>query len=156
MYISCLIGFVIIFSYCIFVAIKDKEIPNSISQTVYSLDNNHKWIFSAVMVIISFMILPQLLEVVPIGYEFLSYLTVLGIIGVGIDPLDKDKKNIIHYVSAIIMGVSSQILIYIMNPYLFLLWIPYIVYTMYKDDGRKNMFLSEMVMLSDTSWICLI
>ena len=108
------------------------------------------------MVVISFMILPQLLEVVPSGYEFLSFLTVVGIVGVGVDPLDKNKKNIIHYVSAIIMGVSSQILTFIMNPYLFSLWIPYIIYTMYKDDGKKNMFLSEMVMLSDTSWICLV
>ena len=156
MYISCLIGFIIIFLYCVIITIKDREIPNSISQTVYSLDVKNKWIYSAVMVVISFMILPQLLEVVPSGYEFLSFLTVVGIVGVGVDPLDKNKKNIIHYVSAIIMGVSSQILTFIMNPYLFSLWIPYIIYTMYKDDGKKNMFLSEMVMLSDTSWICLV
>lgn len=65
----------------------------------------------------------------------------------GVDPLIKGDKNIIHYISAIIMGISSQIIVYLLNPYLLLLWVPYIIYTMYKEDGTKNMFIAEMVML---------
>ena len=90
------------------------------------------------------------------GYEFLSFFVVAGILGVAVDPLVEGEKNILHYVSAMIMGISSQILVYITNPQLLLMWFPYVIYTLMTDDGRKNMFFGEMVMLSDTAWICLL
>lgn len=156
MYISCLIGFIIIFLYCAIITIKDREIPNSISQMVYSLSGKWKWTFSAVLVAVAFMIVPQLMTVAMEGYEFLSFFVVAGILGVAVDPLVEGKKNILHYVSAMIMGISSQILVYNINPQLLLMWFPYVIYTLMTDDGRKNMFLGEMVMLSDTAWICLL
>lgn len=156
MYISCLIGFIIIFLYCAIITIKDREIPNSISQMVYSLSGKWKWTFSAVLVAVAFMIVPQLMTVTIEGYEFLSFFVVAGILGVAVDPLVEGEKNILHYVSATIMGISSQILVYIINPQLLLMWFPYVIYTLMTDDGRKNMFLGEMVMLSDTAWICLL
>lgn len=139
-----IIGYLIIFLYCLIIVLKNKEIPNSISQTVYSLPYN--WIFTLIMFISAFLIAPNLFEILPEAYKFLAFLTIGGILGVGVDPLIKGDKNIVHYISAIIMGVSSQIIIYLLNPYLLLLWIPYIIYTMYKEDGTKNMFIAEMVM----------
>lgn len=156
MYISCLIGFIIIFLYCAIITIKDREIPNSISQMVYSLSGKWKWTFSAVLVTVAFMIVPQLMTVAMEGYEFLSFFVVAGILGVAVDPLVEGEKNILHYVSAMIMGISSQILVYNINPQLLLMWFPYVMCTLMTDDGRKNMFLGEMVMLSDTAWICLL
>ena len=99
-YISCLIGFSIIFIYCITIIILKKELPNSISQTVYSLSEKWKWTFTAVMIAVAFMIMPQLMEITDLNYQFLSYFTTVGIIGVGVDPLVKGEKNIIHYISA--------------------------------------------------------
>ncbi len=106
MYISCLVGFLIIFLYCIIVIIHDREIPNSISQIVYSLSEKWKWTFTIVMFIVGFMIVPQLIESIqnPL-YKFLGFFTVLGILGVGADPLVKGEHNIVHYLSAIIMGI---------------------------------------------------
>lgn len=156
MYISCLIGFIIIFLYCTIITIKDREIPGSISQMVYSLSGKWKWTFSSVLVAVAFMIVPQLMTVAIEGYEFLSFFVVAGILGVAVDPLVEGEKNILHYVSAMIMGISSQILVYSINPQLLLMWFPYVIYTLMTDDGRKNMFLGEMVMLSDTAWICLL
>lgn len=156
MYISCLIGFIIIFLYCAIITVKDREMPNSISQIVYSLSEKWKWTFSAVLVTVAFMIVPQLMTVVDEEYRFLSFFVVLGILGVAADPLVKGESNHVHYASAVIMGVSSQILVYIMNPYLLLLWFPYVVYTFVTEDGRKNMFLGEMVMLTNTACICLL
>ena len=155
-YISCLIGFSIIFIYCITIIILKKELPNSISQTVYSLSEKWKWTFTAVMIAVAFMIMPQLMEITDLNYQFLSYFTTVGIIGVGVDPLVKGEKNIIHYISAIIMGISCQILVYFTNPLYFILWIPYILYTLYKEDGSKNMFIGEIVMLLSMAAICLL
>lgn len=124
---------------------------------VYSLDEKHKWAFTAVMFAVAFLIVPQMMTIAStIGCEFLSYLTIVGILGVGADPLVKGEKNIVHYTSAAIMGVSSQILVYLVEPYLLMLWIPYILYTLFMDDGRKNMFMGEMVMLSSMTMVCLL
>ena len=157
MYISCLIGFLIIFLYCIIVIIHDREIPNSISQIVYSLSEKWKWTFTIVLFIVGFMIVPQLIEVIqnPL-YKFLGFFTVLGILGVGADPLVKGEHNIVHYLSAIIMGISSQIIVYMNIPQLLYLWIPYILYTLYESNADKNMFLAEIVMLISLGIVCLL
>lgn len=157
MYISCLVGFLIIFLYCIIVIIHDREIPNSISQIVYSLSEKWKWTFTIVMFIVGFMIVPQLIEVIqnPL-YKFLGFFTVLGILGVGADPLVKGEHNIVHYLSAIIMGISSQIIVYMNIPQLLYLWIPYILYTLYESNADKNMFLAEIVMLISLGIVCLL
>ena len=155
MYISCLIGFIIVFIYCLIITVKDKQMPNSVSQMVYSLSVKWKWTFSAVLTMVAFMIVPQLISVAADDYTYLSFLSVTGILGVAVDPLVKGEKNTLHYVSAVIMGISSQVLVYTISPQLLLMWVPYIVYTLIMEDGRKNMFLGEMVMLSDTAWICL-
>lgn len=157
MYISCLIGFLIIFLYCIIISIKSKDIPNSISQIIYSLNEKWKWTFTIVMFIVGFMIAPQLIEIIqnPL-YKFLGFFTVLGIFGVGADPLVKGESNIVHYLSAIIMGISSQIIVYMSMPQLLYLWIPYILYTLYESKSDKNMFLAEMVMLVSLGIVCLL
>ena len=157
MYISCLVGFLIIFLYCIIVIIHDREIPNSISQIVYSLSEKWKWTFTIVMFIVGFMIVPQLIEVIqnPL-YKFLGFFTVLGILGVGADPLVKGEHNIVHYLSAIIMGISSQIIVYMNIPQLLYLWIPYILYTLYESNADKNMFLAEIVMLISLGIVCIL
>lgn len=155
-YIMCVVGFTIIFGYCIFATIYNNGLPNSISQIVYALDDEWKWTFTAVMIAVAFLIAPQMMEVAGNNIEFLAYLTSVGLIGVGADPLVKDEKNIIHYVSAVIMGVASQVLVYFINPWYFALWIPYVLYTLYMEDGSKNMFLGEIVMLLATAAICLL
>lgn len=102
------------------------------------------------------MIAPRLFSITNNYYSFLVFFTLVGILGVGVDPLIKGQKNIIHYSSAIMMGISSQILVYIINPYILLSWIPYIIYTIYIEDGRKNMFFAEIVMLICLALLCLL
>lgn len=155
MYISCLIGFILIFLYCFAVTVKDGEMPNSISQMVYSLDKKWKWTFSAVLFAVAFMIVPQLMTAAEPRYTFLSFLTVGGILGVGADPLSKDEKNIVHYASAVVMGLATQALVFLLNPILLVTWMPYILYTLSNEDGNKNMFVGEMAMLLNTALLCL-
>lgn len=154
-YISALIGFLIIFAYCAYIVYKDKQLPNSISQSIFSLNEENKWLFSAIMIIVGIMIIPQIIEVASDNLKFLSFLTVVGLLGVGSDPLTKNEKHIIHYTFAAIMGVSCQLLILFMNPLLLMTWIPYIIYTLYMDDGSKNMFVGEICMMIGTAFLCL-
>lgn len=129
---------------------KSKSIPASISASAYDLDMSHKWIFSIILILCGFLIAPELLEItskVSPGNEFLSFFTIAGIMGVGTDPLVHGKKNIIHYISAILLGICSQIIVLLVNPYIFLLWIPYILYTLYMENGKWNMLFGEIIMI---------
>ncbi len=154
-YMSCLFGFLIILLYCLIITIKDDEIPNSISQIVYSLDTKWKWTFTAIMWAVGFMIVPQLMEVIPSDYQFLGFLTVVGILGVGADPLKKGERNVLHYVGAALCGVCSQLVVSLLNPSLLFLWLPYVLYTLYESRSDKNMFLAEIIMLLSLGIICL-
>jgi hypothetical protein len=143
-----ILGFVLLFSYIGYIVFKDKRIPFSISQTVNSLDSDNKWLFTVIMFIVAMLIVPQLFVMMqPFDYDILAFMTALGLMGVGADPLDDDEKDVMHYVSAFIMGVASQMIVWIVFPWMMTLWIPYVLYTMYMDDGRWNMMFAEMVMM---------
>lgn len=71
------------------------------------LPNKLKWIFTIILFAITFMIAPRLFSITNNYYSFLVFFTLVGILGVGVDPLIKGQKNIIHYSSAIMMGISS-------------------------------------------------
>lgn len=151
MEIFCAIGFAVIFLYSAYIWWKRKEMPQSISATVYDLDIKRKWVFTAVMFLVTFMIVPQMIEKASENTKFLAFLTCGGILGVGADPLCHNEEHPIHYVSAIIMGVSSQVLVGLNEPWFLVTWAPYIVYTLYKTDGTKNMFIGEMSMLANVA-----
>ena len=146
--ISYILGFAILFSYIIYIIWKDKKIPQSISATVYSLDKKSKWLYTIITFIVAFLIAPYLFEITSaIGIEILAYFTILGMLGTGADPLVHGEKNIIHYSCAVLLGSSSQVISYLLCPYTMFLWLPYVVYTMYMEDGRWNMIFSEIVMM---------
>ena len=145
--ISYILGFIILFSYITYIIWKDKKIPQSISATVYSLDKKSKWLYTIIIFIVAFLIAPYLFEITSaIGIEILAYFTILGMLGTGADPLVHGEKNIIHYSCAILMGSSSQVISYLLCPYTMFLWLPYVVYTLYMEDGRCNMMFGEIVM----------
>ena len=147
----CAVGFALIFIYSAWIWWKRREMPQSISATVYDLSKKSKWIFTAVMFAVAFMIVPQMIERASEETRFLAFLTCVGILGVGADPLCHKEKHPIHYASAILTGVSSQAVVGINTPWALLTWIPYVVYTLYQTNGTKNMFLGEMSMLANVA-----
>ena len=154
--IMCFLGFALIISYIVSIIVKDKAAPQSISATVYSLSNNWKWYFTVVMYLTSFLILPRLLDCVSEDTQVLAFLSGAGLLGVGADPLCHGEKNITHYVSAVLFGVASQIMVILNAPYLMATWIPYIIYTLACEHGGKNMFCAEMSMLLNLALLCIV
>ena len=110
MLFSYVLGFVILFAYIIYIICKDKRIPESISATVYSLDSRNRWIYTIVVFIAAFLIVPHLFEITSvIGIEYMAYLTILGMLGTGADPLVHGEKNIVHYCSAVLWRMGDGI-----------------------------------------------
>lgn len=139
----------------------DVNMPNSISQMVFLLKDRNKWIFAAVMVGIGLLLMPFLLERASENTEFLAFLSMAGVIGVGVNPLlskDEGKTamngDALHYVCAALCGVCSQLLVALNRPWWLSLWALYVVYTLLERKADKNMFVAEVICILTTLFFC--
>lgn len=139
----------------------DVNMPNSISQMVFLLKDRNKWIFAAVMVGIGLLLMPFLLERASENTKFLAFLSMAGVIGVGVNPLlskDEGKTamhgDALHYVCAALCGVCSQLLVALNRPWWLSLWALYVVYTLLERKADKNMFVAEVICILTTLFFC--
>jgi len=133
-----------------------RRIPESISQTVFLLPRKGQWVFTIVMWLVGFLLLPVLLEKVSEQTQFLAFLMVAGIGFVGAAPLVAKEKNTIHYVFAAIAGIASQLLVALNQPLLLLTWFLYIGYTLVAKDVSRNLFWVEVLCMLNIFALCLI
>lgn len=56
------LSMVTIAAYVAAMVIKEREIPESISSTVFRLEKKWGWVFTAVMWIVGFLLMPPLME----------------------------------------------------------------------------------------------
>ena len=156
MFVISIIGFSLVLLYVIYSIVKCGCIPESISASVYALDDEEKWVFSSVMLLLGAMIAPYLFEIVSPSSEFLVWLIIMGLFGIGVDPLKEGSKNIPHYVSAAVCGVCSQLVLLLNAPSILLLWGLYVPYTLIWEKSGKNMFFAELIMIIGIMIFCLI
>ena len=138
------LSMVTIAAYVAAMVIKEKEIPESISSTVFRLEKKWVWVFTAVMLIVGFLLMPPLMEKVSESTQFIAFFMVAGILFVGASPLVAKEKNTIHYVCAAVSGISSQVLVALNQPLFLLMWFLYIGYTLLAKDGSRNFFWVEV------------
>lgn len=131
-----------------------KQIPESISQTVFLLPRKGQWVFTVVMVMVSFLLMPVLFEKVSDSTRFIAFFMSAGILGVGVAPLMLKEKNTIHYVFAAVSGIASQLLVALNQPLLLLIWFLYIGYTLLAKDGSKNLFWVEVLCMLNIFVLC--
>lgn len=132
-----------------------RQIPESISQTVFVLPRKGQWLFTVVMWVVGFLLMPVLMEKVSEQTQFIAFLMVSGILFVGASPLVLKEKNTIHYVFAAVAGIASQLLVALNKPLLLLLWFLYIGYTLLAKDGSKNLFWVEVSCMLTVFAFCL-
>ena len=144
-----------IVAYVVAMVIKNKEIPESISSTVFNLDKKWKWVFSAVMWIVGFLLMPPLMEKLSDSTRFIAFFMVAGILFVGASPLVAKEKNTLHYVCAAVAGIASQLLVALNQPLLLLIWFLYIGYTLAAKDGSRNFFWVEVSCMLSIFVYCL-
>ena len=151
-----IIAMVVIALYMGAMIIHTKEIPESISATSYTLPSAGKWVFSAVFGVVGICLAPVLIENSTENTQFLAFLTIAGLFGVGGTPLLVREKNTIHNVCAIVAGFASQLLVYLNSPHLMLLWFCYVGYTLAAKDGSKNLFWVEVACMLTIFAYCII
>ena len=117
-------------------------IPKSLSITYYKCGLT----LSLAIIICSGLIFPKMMEITE--YQFLPFITLASILFVAFAPnyQDEDIIDYVHTSAAILALISSQILVYLVNPLILLYWIPYLlVESIFKFNNFK--FWAEVVML---------
>lgn len=143
----------LIVSIYVAVMIKNHGIPYSISATYYR--TYHKWTFCLSMILTGGLILPGALEVTPDYYQFLIFLACAGIILVGTSPNFREKtEKKIHTVGATMCLLFSQIWVGVINYWVLLVWLPYVIYTLYKLYKNKELpFYSAFISTKPLFWV---
>jgi len=133
----------------------DRQIPESISQTVYVLPRKGQWLFTIVIWVMCFLLTPVLMQVSSDSTRFLVFLMAAGLLGVGAMPLVAKEKNTAHYVCAAIAGIASQALVALNQPLCMFLWSMYVGYTLFAKDGSRNMFWVQISCMLSVFTYCL-
>ena len=104
--LSCVILSIITYiGYTIYIRIKYK--PDCISQSYYLFNNGN--IFTTCMVVIAFLTFPAWVEISPICFQFLPFLSVIALVLVGIYPRYLGQDRVTHIVGASIAGILSVV-----------------------------------------------
>lgn len=148
-------------SYTVTVCVSSRQTPDSLSQSVFFLPKDGKWIWTAVIGLVAFAIIPPIIEKSPEQLQFLGFIAATALAFVGFAPLGEgDLAYKVHCGAAILCAVCSQILVGICQPWLLLLWVPYILeWITIKSRGKKwrtATFWAEMVCFANTFTFALI
>lgn len=98
MILLVLLSFILIAGYVYAMIKKGKEIPYSISATYYAL--THKFWFALCMIGSGVLLLPAALESSTENSQFLVFLSVVGMVVLGVSPNFKSEQKVPHAIGA--------------------------------------------------------
>lgn len=102
----CLILSIILFIiYNIIIYIKYK--PSCISESYYFI--KCKLLFTFWIILVSFLIFPSWVDISPINFQFLPFLSVISLMSVGIYPKYLESEKTVHIFSALVSVIISLI-----------------------------------------------
>lgn len=143
----------LITAYTAVVSYKSGGIPSSISVTFYRL--KHPYWFCAVMWLTAGLLMPAILEVSTPGTEWIAFLGCAGMLLVGVAPNFREEfEGKVHTAGAIITMLSSQVWVAFNCPWMLLLWIAYVVYTVVMMTRRvPGSFMSDFLWTKPMFWV---
>ena len=166
MILLVLLSFILIAGYVYAMIKKGKEIPYSISATYYAL--THKFWFALCMIGSGVLLLPAALESSTENSQFLVFLSVVGMVVLGVSPNFKGNQKTAHCIGAAMSLIFSQIWVGCNAWYWLFLWVGLIAYLAISISEnwtgnfivtlvkRKPMFWIEIVSLLTVYLTCLI
>lgn len=126
--------------YLLYIFIRFKCIPESVSDTFYL---GTKYLFTFAMWAIAFTLLIPALDITPEPYKIIAFLIGAGLTFVGAAPYFKDdQEKYIHFGGALTFGFASQIWCALMfSPWILLDWILIIPFI----KSKKRTFWIEVL-----------
>ena len=152
MILLVLLSFILIAGYVYAMIKKGKEIPYSISATYYAL--THKFWFALCMIGSGVLLLPAALESSTENSQFLVFLSVVGMVVLGVSPNFKSEQKVPHAIGAAMSLIFSQIWVGCNSWYWLLLWLGFIIYMVVsmKKHWTGN-FISDFIKRKPMFWI---
>ncbi|WP_336617135.1 hypothetical protein [Bacteroides acidifaciens] len=147
-----LLSFVLIAGYVYAMIKKGKEIPYSISATYYAL--THKFWFGLCMIGSGAFLLPAAFEASSENSQFLVFLSVIGMIVLGVSPNFKGSQKTTHCIGAAMSLIFSQIWVGCNSWYWLLLWAGFIAcMAISMSEHWTGNFISDFVKRKPMFWI---
>lgn len=143
----------LITAYTAVVSYKSGGIPSSISATFYRL--KHPYWFCAVMWLTAVLLMPAILEVSTPGTEWIAFLGCAGMLLVGVAPNFREEfEGKVHTAGAILCLAGSQLWVAFNCPWVLLLWIGYIIYTIIMMSVSVSYsFISDFLRTKPMFWV---
>lgn len=115
--------------------------PDCISKTYYLLDNGN--LFTIWIIVVSFLIFPAWVEISPINFQFLPFLSVVALSAVGISPRYLEQDRSIHITSAGITLVLSLIWNIVSHTYIVPIILAIVLTILYFTSVKNKFFWTE-------------
>ena len=137
--------------YTAALCLAERQIPPSLSASVFYLPRAGAVIWLAVIATVVFCIAPVLLAVSRPATQFLAFISCAGLLFVGGCPLVKDKTDLtykIHIAGAITCAVCANLLIMFNHWWMLFLWIPWLFWFIWVTKDRRwttQTFWAEMM-----------
>ena len=97
--ILVIISIIITLVYNLYIILKYKKIPESLSETSYLLGGNKRFMFTGYCVLTSFLLLPILLELTTASFQIMPFIFCGGLLFAGCSPLFREGLDKpIHYI----------------------------------------------------------
>lgn len=147
MVLLTVLSLLLIVSYTIGVCAYTRGIPYSISETYYKI--KHKFWFAVATIGTAALLMPAILEVTPESYQFLAFLACVGMILTGVAPNFREGiEKRIHIAGAFMCLVFSQWWVASLYPFLLILWLLYLIYTVIGIKGNWKGYFAQAFILT--------
>ena len=145
------IAAVLLTAYTVAMCIVNRQIPHSLSASVFFLPKKGAWLWTAVIAAVVFALAPVLIDTAQRA-QFLAFFACAGLLFVAGCPLVKDKSDMayrVHLAAAVVCAVSAMGLVACNRPMLLLLWLPWVGVFIWKTKGGSTwptqVFWGEMM-----------
>lgn len=136
----CLIASIV--TYSIYIGyIYHKYQPSCISESYYLIENKN--LFTLWIAVVSFLIFPAWVEISPVNIQFLSFLSVVSLGLVGVNPRYLESERIVHIVSALLAGIISLIWNIVTGQYIIPIACTLVLVTLYILRVKNLLFWTE-------------
>lgn len=136
----CLITSILIYSIYIGIVYKKYQ-PSCISESYYLIRN--KELFTFWMILVSFLIFPAWVEISPINFQFLPFLSVISLGSVGINPRYLGSQRTAHIISATLAVVISLIWNIVTGQYIIPILLGIVLVILYSIKIENSLFWTE-------------
>lgn len=142
----CLIASILAYSIYIGIICKKYQ-PSCISESYYLIEN--KGLFTFWIILVSFLIFPAWVEISPVNFQFLPFLSVVSLSSVGVNPRYLESQRTAHIVSAALAVIISLVWNIATGQYIIPILLGILLIILYSFRIKNLLFWTECTAFSN-------